>query len=181
MNASAECRVPVCRLLNHGPIVNRSAIFFFFFFFFFTFFLFFFLFLHSFFYFYNQYKHLKWHTCVKKYDKARVCNNRCDKFMTSGLIDLTLQFNLRFPIPFKLQYVRKSHIKTPSLLSKTGSVGLVETHLFLSHMLVAGCYTGVRFSVRPSVRLSTFMSTFDIYVKVSILIKYKTKQPSNFA
>ena len=33
----------------------------------------------------------------------------------------------------------------------------------------------------PSVRLSTFMSTFDIYVKVSILINYKTKQPSNFA
>ena len=36
-------------------------------------------------------------------------------------------------------------------------------------------------SVRQSVRLSTFMSTFDIYVKVSILINYKTKQPSNFA
>ena len=31
-------------------------------------------------------------------------------------------------------------------------------------------------SVRPSVRL-----TFDIYVKVSILINYKTKQPSNLA
>ena len=39
----------------------------------------------------------------------------------------------------------------------------------------------VRPSVRPSVRLSTFMSTFDIYVKVSILINYKTKQPSNLA
>ena len=56
---------------------------------------------------------------------------------------------------------------------------------FLSHLLVAGCDIGVRFSVRPSVspsiRLSTFMSTFDIYVKVSILINYKTKQPSNFA
>ena len=36
-------------------------------------------------------------------------------------------------------------------------------------------------SVRSSVRLSTFMSTFDIYVKVSILINYKTKQPSNLA
>ena len=33
----------------------------------------------------------------------------------------------------------------------------------------------------PSVRLSTFMLTFDIYVKVSILINYKTKQPSNLA
>ena len=51
----------------------------------------------------------------------------------------------------------------------------------LSHLLVAGCDIGVRFSVRPSLRLSTFMSTFDIYVKVSILINYKTKQPSNLA
>ena len=39
----------------------------------------------------------------------------------------------------------------------------------------------VRPSVRQSVRLSTFMSTFDIYVKVSILINYKTKQPPNLA
>ena len=36
-------------------------------------------------------------------------------------------------------------------------------------------------SVHSSVRLSTFMSKFDIYVKVSILINYKTKQPSNLA
>ena len=52
---------------------------------------------------------------------------------------------------------------------------------FLSHLLVAGCDIGVRFSVRPSLRLSTFMLTFDIYVKVSILINYKTKQPTNLA
>ena len=38
-----------------------------------------------------------------------------------------------------------------------------------------------RMSVHSSVRLSTFMSKFDIYVKVSILINYKTKQPSNLA
>ena len=38
-----------------------------------------------------------------------------------------------------------------------------------------------RSSVHLSVRLSTFMSKFDIYVKVSILIDYKTKQPSNLA
>ena len=38
-----------------------------------------------------------------------------------------------------------------------------------------------RSSVRSSVCLSTFMSKFDIYVKVSILINYKTKQPSNLA
>ena len=47
------------------------------------------------------------------------------------------------------------------------------------------CDIGIRFSIRlsvcPSVRLSTFMSKFDIYVKVSILINYKTKQPSNLA
>ena len=36
-------------------------------------------------------------------------------------------------------------------------------------------------SVHSSVRLSTFMSKFDIYVKVSIIINYKTKQPSNLA
>ena len=36
-------------------------------------------------------------------------------------------------------------------------------------------------SVHSSIRLSTFMSKFDIYVKVSILINYKTKQPSNLA
>ena len=36
-------------------------------------------------------------------------------------------------------------------------------------------------SVCSSVCLSTFMSKFDIYVKVSILINYKTKQPSNLA
>ena len=36
-----------------------------------------------------------------------------------------------------------------------------------------------RSSVCLSVHLSTFMSKFDSYVKVSILINYKTKQPSN--
>ena len=43
------------------------------------------------------------------------------------------------------------------------------------------CDIGVHFSVHLSVRLSTFMSKFDIYVKVSILINYKTKQLSNLA
>ena len=36
-------------------------------------------------------------------------------------------------------------------------------------------------SVCLSIRLSTFMSKFYIYVKVSTLINYKTKQPSNLA
>ena len=43
---------------------------------------------------------------------------------------------------------------------------------------------GDHFSIHLSVRLSisvnsSVMSKFDIYVKVSILINYKTKQPSN--
>ena len=40
--------------------------------------------------------------------------------------------------------------------------------------------SSVRSSVRPSVN-SSVMSKFDIYVKVSILINYKTKQQSNLA
>ena len=47
------------------------------------------------------------------------------------------------------------------------------------------CDIGVRFSVCTSfclsVHLSSFMSKFELYVKVSILINYKTKQPSNLA
>ena len=85
MNAGAECRVPVCRLQNHVVApVVNRSVIFFIFF------------------------------LCKKYNNARVCNIRCDKFMTSGLIDLTLQFNLPFLIPFKLQYVTKSHIKMQS-------------------------------------------------------------------
>ena len=60
--------------------------------------------------------------------------------------------------------------------------------IFHSPIFIAPACSRVRYrrpifrqSVRPSVRLSTFMSTFDIYVKLSILINYKTKQPSNLA
>ena len=62
-------------------------------------------------------------------------------------------------------------------LDTLGMVNVLIFWSFLSHLLVAGCDIGVWFSVR----LSTFMSMFDIYVKVSILINYKTKQPSNLA
>ena len=55
---------------------------------------------------------------------------------------------------------------------------LIISVWFLSHLLVAGCDIGSDFL---SVRLSAFMLTFDIYVRVSILINYKTKQPSNLA
>ena len=41
-------------------------------------------------------------------------------------------------------------------------------------------HSSVRSSIHPSVN-SSVMSKFDIYVKVSILINYKTKQQSNFA
>ena len=47
------------------------------------------------------------------------------------------------------------------------------------------CNIGISFSVRLSVclsvHLSTFMSEFDIYVKVDIVISYKTEQSSNLA
>ena len=47
---------------------------------------------------------------------------------------------------------------------------------------VAPAFSRVRYiGIRFSVHLSTFMSMFDIYVKISILINYKTKQPSNLA
>ena len=45
-----------------------------------------------------------------------------------------------------------------------------------------GAHFSIRLSVRQSVcpsYNSSVMSKFDIYVKVSILINYKTKQPSN--
>ena len=57
----------------------------------------------------------------------------------------------------------------------------LKGHSFLSHLLVAGCDMDDRFSIRLSVCLSIFMSKFHIYVKVSILIDYKTKQPPNLA
>ena len=45
-----------------------------------------------------------------------------------------------------------------------------------------GAHFSIRLSVRPSVCQSvnnSVISKFNIYVKVSILINYKTKQPSN--
>ena len=63
MKAGAECRVPVCRLLNHVVASVVAAIFLFFFI----------LFLQSILT--PQMANL----CKKKYDEARVCNNRCDK------------------------------------------------------------------------------------------------------
>ena len=56
--------------------------------------------------------------------------------------------------------------------------------IYMYEIVVAPACSRVRYGrplFRPSVYLSTFMSTFDIYVKVSIPINYKTKQPSNLA
>ena len=87
--------------------------------------------------------------------------------LTSWLCDIGVRFSICL---FICSSVCQHLCRSSTFMSKL---------VFLSHLLVAGCDIGVRFSVRPSVRLSTFMSTFDIYVKVSILINYKTKQPSN--
>ena len=64
-----------------------------------------------------------------------------------------------------------------------GSAGLGLSTLFIAPACSRVRYRRPIFrpSIRLSVRLSTFMSTFDIYVKVSSLINYKTKQPSNLA
>ena len=90
-----------------------------------------------------------------------------------------------YPSPDMVPYLKTLqhvHRLSKSVCGEGGGGGGGEVNLrLLSHLLVAGFDIGVRFSVRPSVRLSTFMSTFDIYVKVSILINYKTKQPSNLA
>ena len=86
--------------------------------------------------------------------------------------------------------VFKGDLATSSLFSLCLSVKLTITDLAEQKPMVifiAPACSRVRYrrpsvrSVRPSVRPSTFMSMFDIYVKVSILINYKTKQPSNLA
>ena len=108
-------------------------------------------------------------------------------------LDLSRQFkwvSITFAFRHSLEKIPHKHPKNYSLKKYSAIFislmsALLHCRWLLSHLLVAGCDIGVRFSVRPSVRpsvrLSTFMSTFDIYVKVSILINYKTKQPSNLA
>ena len=76
-----------------------------------------------------------------------------------------------------------SYVKVSILINyKTKQPSNLAWNISLASWL---CNIGICFSVCPSVclsmRLSTFMSKFDISVKVSILINYKTKQPSNLA
>ena len=76
-----------------------------------------------------------------------------------------------------------SYVRVSILINyKTKQPSNLARNISLTYWL---CDIGIPFSVclsiRLSVRLSTFMSKFDIYVKVSILINYKTKQPSNLA
>ena len=71
------------------------------------------------------------------------------------------------------------YVKVSILISyKTKQKSNLAWNISLTSWL---CDIGICFYVRPSVGLSTFMSKFDIYVKVRILINYKTKQPSNLA
>ena len=111
-------------------------------------------------------------------------------FLTLNRAILTVKKYAPFQKKNKKKNTWHSHLEISDLNKSRYSPKVqLSRYLFLSHLLVAGCNIGVRFSVRPSVRqsvrqsvrLSTFMSTFDIYVKVSILINYKTKQPSNLA
>ena len=78
-------------------------------------------------------------------------------------------FMLTFDIYVKVSILINCKTKQPSNLA---------WNISLTSWL---CDIGVRFSLCLSVRLSTFMLKFDIYVIVSILINYKTKQPSNLA
>ena len=75
----------------------------------------------------------------------------------------------KFDIYVKVSILINYKTKQPSNLA--WNISLTSWH----------CDIGVGFSVRLSIRLSAFMSKFDVYVKASILINYKTKQPSNLA
>ena len=129
-----------------------------------------------------------WSFCFHCLLSALLCGSNMCTQVSSPVSKLEITRLLQPLYVFKSSRAHLRHCVFCSSVSKWGT-HLAQTFLrskcFLSHLLVAGCDIGVRFSirrsVRPSVRLSTFMWKFDIYVKVSILIKYKTKQPSNLA
>ena len=102
---------------------------------------------------------------------------------------LTLRYrHLLFHSPVRLSVCqhlcRSSTLMSVRILNnyKTKQPSNLAWNISLTSWL---CDIGILFSVclfvHPSVHLSTFMSKFDIYVKVSILINYKTNQPSNLA
>ena len=103
--------------------------------------------------------------------------HRCPLFRSSVRLSIHLSVNSSVMSKFNI------YVKVSILINyKTKQQSNLAWNISLTSWL---CDIGIRFSVRlsvcPSVRLSTFMSKFDIYVKVSILINYKTKQPSNLA
>ena len=82
----------------------------------------------------------------------------------------------KFDIYVKVSILINYKTKQPSNLSWNISL--------TSRLCDIGARFSIRLSVRPSVCPSvdsSVMSKFDIYVKISILINYKTKQPSNLA
>ena len=79
----------------------------------------------------------------------------------------------KFDIYVKVSILINYKTKQPSKLA-----GNISLTCWLCDIGVHFC---VRPSIHPSIHLSTFMSKFDIYVRVSILISYKNKQPSDLA
>ena len=83
-------------------------------------------------------------------------------------------FMWKFDIYVKISILIKYNTKQPSKLAWNISL--------TSRLCDIGAHFSIRLSVRLSVCLSlnsSVMSKFDIYVKVSILMNYKTEQPSN--
>ena len=107
--------------------------------------------------------------------------------LTSWLCNIGVRFSVCLSIrPSVCQHLcRSSTFMSVSILInyKTKQPSNLAWNISLTSRL---CDIGAHFSIRLSVRLSicpslnsSVMSKFDIYVKVSILINYKTKQPSN--
>ena len=83
---------------------------------------------------------------------------------------------LKFDIYVKVSILINYKTKQPSNLAWNISL--------TSRLCDSGAHFSIRLSVCPSVCPSvnsSVMSKFDIYVKVSILINYKSKHPSNLA
>ena len=105
--------------------------------------------------------------------------------LTSWLCDIGVHFSVRLSIclsTFKLKfdiYVKVSILINYKIKQSSNLAWNISLISWLGNI-------GICFSVCPSVcqhlcQSSTFTSKFYIYIKVSILINYKTKQPSNLA
>ena len=108
--------------------------------------------------------------------------------LTSWLCDIGIRFSVRLSVrPSICQHLCRSSTfmsKISILINyKTKQRSNLAGNISLTSRL---CNIGARFSICLSVHPSVcqsfnsyVMSKLDIYVKVSILINYKTKQPSN--